>query len=792
MRQRLLFKGVAAFLLTFLVSGVFAQESEETVTTPTIKTLTSDDDTSFDYEGNVAVLITAGSTAEATSNVSGLIYKWSTEKAYTKDDFASHSVPSATTVTMPSTIVTLEDRTVDYYLTAIAYKTGSDGTRIYSDVVSCKYTYTATEKFDLTLSVDNSPVTIDMTQENVTTGTANISAKNGETSVTGLSYSAYCSNEQIATASVADALLTITGKNKYGVATVMIITKGNETYKPAFVKTNAVVKTSIPAMEDNTIYSSIADFRAAGEQKTRQTGILKFTAENPATVVARFVNDDSDMKGGKNNIFIVDKSGYGLMVYYETNKGAKFIDDNKLYAGSVFTGTIIGQYKQRTSNIPEISEMQLNTSITGSDEETYTTQITVDHSGESTNTIDASVPVTEVANIYTINTSSGNSDAGSKPSSSASYGPYLNTVVTLPGIIKQRSGEYILVQDENNESNEAYYIYLNAGQIDGVNLENYLNLSGVFKGLITKRDNTSTKLTILSSNFFTAEEMKELKISEEDDEDYIKNLYETGALEATVKVSMKRTNWTKDTWGTICLPFELNASEFENIYGTEFTLAKVKTENETGKVENGILQFEELTGGEINIEAGVPYLIKVTDNTTGNIKSTDFVEIGEKKIIAPEPGKIKAYFDDSNENAIVNGEFYFCGLYGKKNKDDEGNGIAGNQKYQYISTNPGQNLYYLPEGSTLSFAGLRAYLYFPNWDSEKNNTLAGNNTTSASQSHALVIGIGNGTTSIKGVSVQKDTDEKVFNLAGQYVGNSTTTGLTKGIYIRDGKKFVVK
>lgn len=793
MRHKLLFKGVAAFLLTFLALGVSAQESgttEETVKTPTLTTLTADDGNTdeYYYEGNVAVLVMSGSTADDNPAVSGVIYKWSSEKAYTKEDFASHSVPSATTVTMPATIVTLEGRTVDYYLTAIAYKTGSDGKRIYSDAVSRKYVYKATDKKELTLSVAQSPITLDMTQTGVTNATTTISAQDGEITVTGLSYNAYCSNRKIAESTMSDATLTVTGENKYGVATVMIITKGNDTYKAAFTKVNVNVKTTIEAMPTSpAVYKSIADFRAAGEQNLKQTGVLQFDQDNPATVVARLVKDDQDMEEGTNSVFIVDNSGYGLMIYYETDKGAKFIDDNNLYAGSSFTGTLIGQYKQRKSTIPEISEMIIGSSITINEVE-YTTNVTVDHSGEGTTIIGASVPVTDVADIYTINNKTD--DSGDTPSN-LSYGPYLNTIVSVPGTIKEGSqGEYYLVQDNYTYVNAQHSIYLNVNQI-GKDLKNYVNLSGTFTGLIIKRKKSAAKLVCVTSNFFNAEEISDFKISETDEENYVKDIYETGALENNVNVKIHRTNWTTNTWGTICLPFDLTATEFETAFGTSISaLASC-----SGTVTDGVLQFTEIT--DKNIAAGVPYLIKVTSteniNGTGTDKTDEnsyYATIPNKKITAPEPQKIKANYDDTAGNAIINGDFYFCGLYGKKNKDDEGKDIAGNQQYQYISTKEGQYLYYLAEGSTLSFAGLRAYLYFPNWNSTNNDNLA-NGSTPSSQTRALVIGTGEGTTAIQGIAVEEQTNGKVFNLSGQYVGNSTTS-LAKGIYIRDGKKFVVK
>lgn len=236
----------------------------------------------------------------------------------------------------------------------------------------------------------------------------------------------------------------------------------------------------------------------------------------------------------------------------------------------------------------------------------------------------------------------------------------------------------------------------------------------------------------------------------------------------------------------------MTAEEFNTTFGTKIkALAEYSTVDET----TGKMTFTELT--DKTIKAGKPYLIKVESNA--NVKGTNkdkdsenyYAVIKDKQITAPEPEKIKANYDDTNSNGygIVNGDFYFCGLYGKKNTDDNGVSIAGNQQYQYISTKEGQPLCYLPTDSKLSFTGLRAYLYFPNWNAENNNKY---NDATTPQNKALTIGIGDGTTGINVINAEVDADGgKVYNLAGQYVGNSTN-GLGKGIYIRNGKKFVIK
>lgn len=771
---------------------------------------------------------TTGEFVDMTDKVSGIIYKFDT-KAYTKEEFANHEIVGATTVSTRSALITIDGRTDDnLYLSVIAYHI-VDGVRSYSDVATLKYKYTdpGTKK-ELTLTPAESPFTLELTAANKTsdekgtlfndTKTVTITAKDGTTDVTGLSFISRSSNRKLAlshmtkdgTTETTDAdntTLLMDNARRAGVITVLIATPGNETYLPAFVKVNVVLKdNTIGAMAatPDRVYTSIADLRTAGRQNMNQPCVIQFDKTNPATVVAKYGYDDKNI-GDAKTIFISDNSGYGLLISYtkgsDNKNEQKFINDNALVPGSSFTGTIYAsKYSEGKSCSPALRDISLGTSIT-IDGTAYETAIVVDHTGEGVTSSDgdvigAYIPVTNVASVNTIHKTlvdKADNDIQS------SYRPYVNTVVSVPGKISKRTdGQYVLVQSpgEYSPENDNYALFISTEQLPGVNLENYLGLEGTFTGLLTKRSNTRARLTITRSAFFEAEQLDEFLLDETLPEGRVADRYNTGALSNKVTAKIHRKGWTTDTWGTICLPFDMTAAEFETTFGQGITALATCNDKVS---DAGALSFTELETKDI--KAGVPYLIKVNGaitNGTGANETDDnyYATIADREITVPVPSVVTVSHVDAigdAKNPIVGKTFEFRGLFGKKTVASETNAegghdpLAGNQKYQYISTAAGQYLHYLPSGSTAAFAGLRAYLYFPEWNSELNDAANAGST----QNKALTIGIGDGTTGINGIVVKELGDGKVFNLSGQYMGNSAE-GLSKGIYIRNGKKFVVK
>ena len=330
-----------------------------------------------------------------------------------------------------------------------------------------------------------------------------------------------------------------------------------------------------------------------------------------------------------------------------------------------------------------------------------------------------------------------------------------------------------------------------------------------------KRNKSESKLIVLKGDFF---KVNKIYLDENDAEGRVEYLVQQGALKDKVDVYVHRTNLVNNAgaWNTICLPFDLPKGEFKTAFGCELiALAKPATSDETvhqwaGQVnDKGVLAFTKLPDTDLTIKAGVPYLMQASGTQTACLttisgaenmepetlmkqESTYYAHIGEKLISVVPPYEVKASYSDN----IVNGDFFFRGLYGRKKYTEDADGKltttlisdGGSQKYQYISTAAGNYLKYLPSGSTLQFNGMRAYFYFPNWNAENNNkaqAASKNNNTNAKIHVEVMAASTTGISNISGEEASKQAE--VYNLSGQRVNASY-----KGIVVRNGRKYLRK
>ena len=198
----------------------------------------------------------------------------------------------------------------------------------------------------------------------------------------------------------------------------------------------------------------------------------------------------------------------------------------------------------------------------------------------------------------------------------------------------------------------------------------------------------------------------------------------------TVNTTLTRT-LVANKWNTFCVPFETE------ITGTALEGATVKA---VGTIEGNVINLVDAT----KIEAGVPYLVMPT---TGDIVNPTFKSVTITEISAKEVG---------------NDEYKFVGTYSPKPiRDQEFGtiwGVTAQGKLAKINANT-------------TMKGLRAYFVFP--------------TTTA----AAKLNFDGETTGINNIETNATVNGKVYNLNGQYVGNSLN-GLKKGIYVVNGKKVI--
>lgn len=566
-----------------------------------------------------------------------------------------------------------------------------------------------------------------------------------------------------------------------------------------------------PPPTSQKVFTSIKELRDAAQTNSLKHDdvVVKFDDSNPTTVVAVMKHADPDIKADKfvNSFFIVNKGSdnnyYGLWVSPNGVYDKQLFSTWNLKIGSKITGSIIGDYRENESGMPYFGSLVNSVKI---GDVTYNTSLTVKRDGEVNETTEADYPYTVVTDVNTIakNNAGGNT-------ATASYGPYLNTIIRVPGTIKKgTNGEYYLVQDETTKTdNESNRIYFNSSQLDGINLDDYVGTSGTFEGILVKRNGSESKLIVLKGDFF---KVNKIYLDENDAEGRVEYLASQGALQDKVDVYVHRTKLVNNAgaWNTICLPFDLTKGEFKTAFGCELiALAKpTTTSSETaqqlvGQINNGVLAFTKLT--DLTIKAGVPYLMQASGTQTACLKtipgaenmepealmgeeSTYYAHIGEKLISVVPPYEVKASYNDK----IVNGEFYYRGLYGRKKYIDGSTSTpisdGGSQKYQYISTAAGNYLKYLPDGSTLQFNGMRAYFYFPNWNAANNNAAqaASKNNNTNAKIHVAVMAAS--TTGISNISAEEASKQaEVYNLSGQRVDASY-----KGIVVRNGRKYLRK
>lgn len=209
-----------------------------------------------------------------------------------------------------------------------------------------------------------------------------------------------------------------------------------------------------------------------------------------------------------------------------------------------------------------------------------------------------------------------------------------------------------------------------------------------------------------------------------------KTLLETN-LNKTVNVTINRT-LVANKWNTLCLPFDVTAEQIKNIL----------------KAEGMVREYKDQTADCINFQAaetmtaGVPYLIKPTEE----VKGLTFEGV---KITAVE-GKTKGGI--GSENLAISGIL----------------GARKLESFELFLNAAGK--FVAPAKGKETMKGFRAYFI----------SLLG---------AGAKINIDGETTSINNIETEATVNGKVYNLNGQYVGNSLN-GLKKGIYVVNGKKVI--
>lgn len=203
----------------------------------------------------------------------------------------------------------------------------------------------------------------------------------------------------------------------------------------------------------------------------------------------------------------------------------------------------------------------------------------------------------------------------------------------------------------------------------------------------------------------------------------------------TVDVSLSRT-LVADKWNTFCVPFDIDLTDGK-LNGVEVRVMEFMD------VESNIMCF----GTTTKIKAGEAYLIKPLNESITN-------PILPNVTISSEEPK-----------TLDTGNYSFVGVYSPKSFDEQASKVS-------LFINGSAKLSRPKVNSTMK--GMRAYF-----------------ACASEQAASAQLQLGGELTGVASIVSDVDEDGNIYNLNGVCIGKDIK-GLSKGLYIKNGKKFVVK
>lgn len=211
-----------------------------------------------------------------------------------------------------------------------------------------------------------------------------------------------------------------------------------------------------------------------------------------------------------------------------------------------------------------------------------------------------------------------------------------------------------------------------------------------------------------------------------------------------------------NVWNAICLPFSMTEQQVRNAFGENARIAEFKKVDESGKkaVASFGMHYYQL------ITAGKPCLIKPSQ--VSDTYTISGVTIDAEKALT---------IVDSNK------KFDFVGTYAPTTMPTNSH---------FLGSNDGK-LYYITTAKNIS--GLKAFLKPADNNSGAKLSIAFDSTVNDQD---------NNTTGIEAIKDYTDKEaanssanKGIYNINGQFVGTNPAI-LPQGIYVKNGKKFIVK
>lgn len=233
-------------------------------------------------------------------------------------------------------------------------------------------------------------------------------------------------------------------------------------------------------------------------------------------------------------------------------------------------------------------------------------------------------------------------------------------------------------------------------------------------------------------------------------------------------------SFTANKWNTICLPFTMTEREVENVFGNGTELIILDRVN----VDEGHAQIF-MTYHEIqNILAGYPYLIKPTQNV-------DHIEVHNKAI---DPAQQVMEFTNNGYTSkgvsgFCNPQVFSSSLTGMASDVTASAYLTAGDIYL------SNNTLYISRGQSF-LKGYRSYLKKEDDGSAPAKSVSFNYFKAWEEDEVTAIKV----CEMSDEALDSFETKKmngVFSVTGQKVSN-TLNGLTKGIYIFNGRKVIVK
>jgi hypothetical protein len=233
------------------------------------------------------------------------------------------------------------------------------------------------------------------------------------------------------------------------------------------------------------------------------------------------------------------------------------------------------------------------------------------------------------------------------------------------------------------------------------------------------------------------------------------SLVEPSTTDGVKKIKVKR-NIKANTWSTICLPFSLSKDEVEAAFGEGTVLAEFydyAVEEEGTSINVSFNEAEEDEG--VYLFSNYPYIIKATNNVESFTINAEIEDVEIEQAASATKNKSRKPIGK------------FIGTYIAQTIVPENSLFLNSGKFYYS------------KGNT-KMKAFRAYFTF-------------NDVISNSANARINIFAGGESTKIDAHTMEPIESGKVYNMAGQYMGEvEDTNRLPKGVYIVNGKKTVKK